>query len=95
MNVIEEKEPAAFWEALGGKGDYAKATGSLSAYDMPSLDLIERQKSQHREPRLFQASNNRGYFYCEEITHFDQTVSLVHPIHIKLTQNRISLRMMS
>jgi hypothetical protein len=57
--VVEGQEPAAFWEALGGKAEYAKVA------------LKDNELAYH-EPRLFQASTNRGYFYVEEIFDFDQ-----------------------
>ena len=56
--VMEGQEPAAFWEALGGKAAYAT--------------VKESADQEFREPRLFQASNNRGYFYVEEIFDYDQ-----------------------
>jgi len=55
--LMEGKESDAFWKALGGKKDYAKPPeATLPAHD----------------PRLFQCSNARGYFWAEECFDFDQ-----------------------
>lgn len=58
QKITEGSEPTPFWDALGGKADYAKVKVSAD--------------QEYREPRLFQASNNRGYFYVEEIFDYDQ-----------------------
>eukprot|EP00051_Salpingoeca_urceolata_P026376 m.477069 g.477069 ORF g.477069 m.477069 type:complete len:836 (-) comp20747_c0_seq1:704-3211(-) len=58
-NVQEGKEPAEFWEALGGQASYPKVS------DKPDED-------EDMEPRLFQCSNARGYFWIEEIFDYDQ-----------------------
>lgn len=55
--VMEGKEPAAFWEGLGGKTDYSTAKVLTEPL---------------HPPRLFQASNNKGYFFIEEVFDFDQ-----------------------
>lgn len=55
--VLEGKEPAGFWEALGGKADYAK---------------FKSDPEELPEPRLFQCSNAKGYFYVEEVFDFAQ-----------------------
>lgn len=57
-NVLEGQEPSAFWAAIGGKGEYANAV-TLSEAD-------------EREPRLFVCSNNKGFFYVEEVFNYDQ-----------------------
>lgn len=59
-NVAEGQEPAGFWEALGGQAEYSRAPNKGDDEDE---DL---------EPRLFQCSNARGYFWIEEIFDFDQ-----------------------
>lgn len=56
--IAETKEPAQFWEALGGKAAYANAK--------------TLQTAQQKEPRLFQCSNAKGFFYVEEVFQFDQ-----------------------
>eukprot|EP00047_Mylnosiga_fluctuans_P019660 m.84690 g.84690 ORF g.84690 m.84690 type:complete len:829 (+) comp8214_c0_seq1:60-2546(+) len=56
--LIEGQEPAGFWEALGGKTEY--------------MQVPEHNDPVPREPRLFQCSNNKGYFYVEEIFDYDQ-----------------------
>lgn len=58
--IMEGRETSDFWSALGGKTGYSTAT-SLT------------EGAEAREPRLFQCSNNKGYFYSEEIFDFDQT----------------------
>ena len=58
--ILEGKEPAEFWDALGGKTEYA---------------TIKESEPDFKPPRLFQCSNARGYFYVEEIFDFDQEVS--------------------
>lgn len=58
-NVPEGNERPAFWEALGGKAEYASAK------------VLSDPEA--RDPRLFQCSNSRGYFYVEEIFDFDQS----------------------
>ncbi len=55
--VLEGKEPADFWAALGGKAEYPN---------------FKSGPEELHEPRLFQCSTNRGYFYVEEIFDFDQ-----------------------
>jgi len=55
--VVEGAEPEAFWEALGGKGDYPK--------DKVHLDS-------DREPQLFHCSNETGKFKVEPVYDFSQ-----------------------
>jgi hypothetical protein len=55
--ILEGREPEAFWAAIGGKGPYLSPKG----------EVVEAT-----EPRLFQMSNNKGYFYAEEIFQWDQ-----------------------
>lgn len=55
--VMEGKEPASFWEGLGGKTDYSTAKVLTEPL---------------RQPRLFQCSNNKGFFFVEEVFDFDQ-----------------------
>jgi hypothetical protein len=57
VEIFEGQEPADFWDALGGKAEYAK---------------IKDPAAVAHPARLFQASNSRGYFYVEEIFDFDQ-----------------------
>eukprot|EP00118_Oscarella_pearsei_P028746 m.2821 g.2821 ORF g.2821 m.2821 type:complete len:815 (+) comp8926_c0_seq1:165-2609(+) len=57
--VLEEKEPADFWEGLGGKGEYASAKAL-------------QQELPERPPRLFQCSNASGRFRVEELPDFVQ-----------------------
>lgn len=59
--VVEGKEPAEFWEALGGKTEYAQ---------------IKESEPDFKAPRLFECSNARGYFYVEEVFDFDQEASI-------------------
>ena len=60
----EGNEPAAFWDALGGKKDYANT--KWLAEELPS-----------NPPRLFQCSNASGKFNVEEIFNFAQDVSVI------------------
>jgi len=55
--VPEGKEPKAFWDALGGKGEYAKVKVPLGG---------------QTQPRLFEVSNRTGAVRAEEITAFSQ-----------------------
>jgi len=55
--IHEGSEPEEFWEALGGKTEYASAK-----------ELVEGQ----REPRLFQCSNVTGSFKLTEVFNFAQ-----------------------
>jgi hypothetical protein len=60
--VTEGEEPAAFWKVFGstpeeGPNLYAK---------------VEIEEVPEAEPRLFQCSDARGYFWAEEIFDFDQ-----------------------
>ncbi len=57
--VSEGKESADFWAALGGKTEYAQAK--------PVDETM-------REPRLFQCSNAKGFFYVEEVFDYSQEV---------------------
>lgn len=64
--IMEGKEPAAFWEALGGKTEYASS--KWLAEVLPS-----------HPPRLFQCSNATGKIRVEEIFDFAQEVHI--PCH--------------
>mmetsp|Transcript_18299 Transcript_18299/g.28528 ORF Transcript_18299/g.28528 Transcript_18299/m.28528 type:complete len:824 (-) Transcript_18299:2149-4620(-) len=55
--VREGKEPASFWKALGGKGEYAKGRQATFALE---------------DPRLFKCSDAIGAFSISEITPFAQ-----------------------
>jgi len=58
INTLDEgKEPSGFWDALGGKGEYA-SEGYLH--------------EGAREPRLFLGSNASGTFAVEEIFNYTQ-----------------------
>ena len=57
--VLEGSEPDIFWSALGGKTEYQSGP-----------DLEEEDPA--RPPRLFHCSNDKGYFYAEEIFDFTQ-----------------------
>lgn len=57
--VMEGQEPDVFWESLGGKTEYA--SGRELREVMPT-----------HPPRLFHCSNDKGYFYAEEIFDFTQ-----------------------
>ncbi|XP_045178411.2 villin-1-like isoform X2 [Mercenaria mercenaria] len=57
--VIEGQEKQAFWDAIGGKGEYI------------SDKRLQDPESEH-PPRLFQLSNASGQFKCEEIPDFIQ-----------------------
>jgi len=56
-SVAEGSEPDAFWEAVGGKGEYVKAKSA------PELD---------REATLFHCSNAKGSFQVEQVIDFSQ-----------------------
>jgi len=57
VSVAEGSEPESFWEALGGKAEYAQAK-----------EVAEGQ----RDPRLFQCSNVTGSFKLTEQFNFVQ-----------------------
>jgi len=57
--VMEGKEPAPFWKALDCDGP-AKYSNFATVKDPKIV------------PRLFQCSNDKGYFYAEECVDFDQ-----------------------
>ena len=57
--VMEGQEPDVFWQNLGGKTEYA--SGRELHEVMPT-----------HPPRLFHCSNDKGYFYAEEIFDFTQ-----------------------
>ncbi|CAB3986258.1 scinderin isoform 2 [Paramuricea clavata] len=57
--VMEGQEPQAFWDALGGKKEYVSAPKEDNTMDV-------------RPPRLFHCSNDKGYFYAEEVFDFTQ-----------------------
>lgn len=57
--IMEGQEPDVFWESLGGKAEYAS-----------SRELKETIPT--HPPRLFHCSNDKGYFYAEEIYDFSQ-----------------------
>lgn len=58
ITVREGSEPAEFWEALGGKTEYAQTSPGSPA---------------PRDARLFSASTATGSFKVEEIDNFDQS----------------------
>jgi len=64
--ITEGQEPAEFWSALGGQTPYA--------------EFKEDHAEVYHEPRLFQCSNNRGYFYVEEIFDYDQEDLIVEDV---------------
>lgn len=57
VKIPEGKETDAFWAALGGKGEYNKATGEVP------VDV---------EPRLYLCSTGKGGFRAEEVTNYGQ-----------------------
>lgn len=58
VSVSEGSEPAEFWDALGGKTEYAQTSPGTAA---------------PRDARLFSASTATGSFKVEEIDNFDQS----------------------
>jgi len=58
VSVSEGSEPAEFWDALGGKTEYAQTAPGTAA---------------PRDARLFSASTATGTFKVEEIDNFDQS----------------------
>ena len=63
VKLTEGSEPSAFWDALGGKKEYA--SGKWLEEITPSYP-----------PRLFQCSNASGRFKVEEMFDFAQDVSV-------------------
>jgi len=72
--VDEGKEPAAFWEAVGGKGEYAE-------YKESAEEL--------KAPRLFHCSSNAGYFHVEEVFNFVQDDLINDDVMILDTFNEV------
>ena len=62
--IHEGTEPEAFWTALG-----TNAKDGREAY---AHTVKEDDEEEEHEPRLFQCSDARGYFWAEEIHDFDQ-----------------------
>jgi hypothetical protein len=62
--VHEGTEPEEFWKALG-----TNAKDGRAAY---AHTVKEDDDEEEHEPRLFQCSDARGYFWAEEIHDFDQ-----------------------
>ncbi|EGD82600.1 scinderin isoform 2 [Salpingoeca rosetta] len=62
--ITEGQEPKEFWQGLGWDID----TQGRPTY----AEFKEQAIQEYHEPRLFQCSNARGYFYVEEIFDFDQ-----------------------
>jgi hypothetical protein len=60
--VTEGSEPAEFWKALGTTPDVGPT----------SYAKVEVEDTPEADPRLFQCSDARGYFWAEEIFDFDQ-----------------------
>ena len=67
VTLAEGEEPDAFWEALGGKGEYPK---QAPGEPVPS------------DPRLFQCSNAFGSFVVEEVCSFDQEDLLEDDVYL-------------
>jgi hypothetical protein len=57
VDVAEGSEPEAFWDALGGKAEYASVSESAEG---------------QRDPRLFQCSTVTGSFKVQEVFNFVQ-----------------------
>ena len=82
VKVQEGNEPEAFWEGLGGKGEYS----SDKKYEVQALVCILigyfynwylvyiQEVIPTQPPRLFQCSNASGRFIVEEIFDFTQEV---------------------
>jgi len=64
--LMEGQESQEFWDAIGGQAPYA--------------DIKESAAEEYHEPRLFQCSDARGYFYVEEIFNFDQEDLIVEDV---------------
>lgn len=62
--IMEGSEPAEFWAGMGSNETDGRAAYQHSKQEFP--DEVEH------EPRLFQCSDARGYFWAEEIFDFDQ-----------------------
>jgi hypothetical protein len=55
VEVEEGEEPESFWDALGGRGDYARGLGKAGGMDGEA------------PPRLFECSNRTGAFRAQEV----------------------------
>lgn len=64
----EQAEDEAFWEAIGGKGEYQTSKEALIC---PGF-----------EPRLFSVSNNTGYTFMKEVVAFAQEDLLNDDVYI-------------
>ncbi|XP_071484632.1 LOW QUALITY PROTEIN: advillin-like [Diadema antillarum] len=74
--VPEGSEPAEFWEALGGKQEYASN---------PKL----QEETLTNPPRLFQCSNASGNFRVEEINNFTQQDLIEDDVMLLDTYNEL------
>ncbi|XP_041478861.1 advillin-like isoform X2 [Lytechinus variegatus] len=74
--IAEGKETAEFWEAIGGKQEYASS---------PRL----QEEAPSQPPRLFQCSNATGNFRVEEISNFTQQDLIVDDVMLLDAYNEI------
>jgi hypothetical protein len=79
-SVMEGSEPEEFWRGIGWDPANGRPTYA---------ELKENTEEEYHEPRLFQCSNARGYFYVEEVFDFDQEDLIEEDVMLLDTYNEV------
>eukprot|EP00049_Salpingoeca_infusionum_P017156 m.351941 g.351941 ORF g.351941 m.351941 type:complete len:836 (+) comp16405_c0_seq1:595-3102(+) len=78
--ITEGAEPEEFWRGLGWDPANGRPTYA---------EVKDATEEEFHEPRLFQCSNARGYFYVEEIFDFDQEDLIEEDVMLLDTYNEV------